>query len=420
MVIAEEGRKLPEGWKWVRLGEVCEVISKGTTPTTLGHNFVPEGIPFLRAEDIDGGAVEINKIKYYIAHETHKVLSRSQLKSGDLLITIAGTLGRVGYVPCDIKELNCNQAVAFARLKKDIIDVCYTCFICKTNEVIGPLIKQKAGGGVQNLNLQQIKQLQIPLPPLSEQKRIAAILKEQMAAVEKAKAAAEIQLEATKALPKAYLQEVFPQDKGRKLPEGWKWVRLGEVCDIKGGKRLPKGAEFAKNVTPYPYIRVVDFKSGTINTNGLKYITEEIRNTISKYIITKDDIYISIAGTIGIVGTVPPELDGANLTENAARISIKDKEVLEKEFICLFLASPEGQAQIKERTNIVGQPKLALERIATIQLPIPPLPEQKRIAAFLKEKMAEAEKLRKSLEEQLEIINKLPTALLRRVFRGEL
>ena len=101
----------------------------------------------------------------------------------------------------------------------------------------------------------------IPLPPLPEQKRIAAILNEQIAQVEKARKATEQQLEAAKAIPFAYLRSVFNS------PEAQKWPKrkLGEVCQIKGGKRLPQGTDFASSKTEFPYIRVLDFQDGTVN-----------------------------------------------------------------------------------------------------------------------------------------------------------
>jgi restriction endonuclease S subunit len=140
------------------------------------------------------------------------------------------------------------------------------------------------------------------------------------------------------------------------LPEGWQVVRLESLCSIKGGKRLPAGTDFSPTKTAFPYIRVTDFTNGTIRTSQLKYLDEETQKQIARYIINRDDIYISIAGSIGIVGTIPAELDGANLTENAARL-ILDQEQVDRDFLARYLQSAEGQQQIKLRTNLVGQPK---------------------------------------------------------------
>lgn len=150
-------------WKWVELGEISEVVSKGTTPTTIGFSFAEAGIPFLRAEDISGGAIDPHSVAFYIDPKTHNsALARSHLKPGDLLITIAGSLGRVGYVPDDAPLLNCNQAVAFIRLRPDLVDVKFACFACQHKGVTSSLIDLKKVGTIGNLNLQQIREFRIP------------------------------------------------------------------------------------------------------------------------------------------------------------------------------------------------------------------------------------------------------------------
>lgn len=121
--------------KWTALEDISTLVSKGTTPTTLGYSFVPEGVPFLRAEDVMGTAINPKAAAFCISEETNRILSRSRLQPGDLLITIAGTLGRVGYVPLNAPPLNCNQAVAFVRLKPEVIDLQYACFACQAQTV---------------------------------------------------------------------------------------------------------------------------------------------------------------------------------------------------------------------------------------------------------------------------------------------
>ena len=139
-------KPLLTGWRWVRLGEVCEVVSKGTTPTTLGFSYAKVGIPFVRAEDINGSAIDPHSVAFHIPAQADEALSRSRLLPDDFLITIAGTLGRVGYVPQNAPPMNCNQAVAFARLYKEHVDVNYLVLACQCPDVISPLLKLKAGG----------------------------------------------------------------------------------------------------------------------------------------------------------------------------------------------------------------------------------------------------------------------------------
>ena len=195
------------------------------------------------------------------------------------------------------------------------------------------------------------------------------------------------------------------------VPDDWQMVELGTVTDVKGGKRLPKGTEYSDHVTEHPYIRVTDFDSLSVRLSELKYISGDTQEQVARYTISKDDVYISIAGTIGLVGTIPDGLTGANLTENAAKIVIRDAEKLLNRYLALWLSSSQGQAEIRLRTTKTSQPKLALMRIKQIPIPLPPLPEQRRIAAVLnaiqdaiaaqEDVIAAARQLKRSLMQRL-------------------
>ncbi|MDR2431691.1 MAG: restriction endonuclease subunit S [Candidatus Margulisbacteria bacterium] len=158
-------------------------------------------------------------------------------------------------------------------------------------------------------------------------------------------------------------------------------MELGEICEIKGGKRIPRGKTFSGVVTEYPYIRVVDFMNGTINLSKVKYISGDVFARIRKYTISQEDVYMSIAGTIGVTGTVPRELDGKSLTENAAKLVIKNKAALDKNFLAYILQNTDSQEQIKSFAKGAGIPKLALARIARIKIPLPALEIQRKLAA---------------------------------------
>jgi type I restriction enzyme S subunit len=134
--------------------------------------------------------------------------------------------------------------------------------------------------------------------------------------------------------------------------------------------------------TDYPYIRVTDFQNYKVTKENIKYIEKETYEKIKRYIINKEDTYISIAGSIGKVGTIPLELDGSNLTENAAKI--KTQYYVNK-LMAFFLSSNYGQRQISRYTIHTNQPKLALFRIKKISIPMPPLAEQQRIVNKIEE-----------------------------------
>ncbi|MGL6259775.1 restriction endonuclease subunit S [Vibrio sp. WXL210] len=177
----------------------------------------------------------------------------------------------------------------------------------------------------------------------------------------------------------------------------WPIVTLGNLVDVKGGKRLPKGESYHQSETKHPYIRVTDFINGSVSIEGLEYISEKTHNKIQRYTISKNDVYISIAGSIGIVGKIPPSLDGANLTENAAKLVIKDDQLLDQDFLIRFL-STHGQDQIQSKKKATSQPKLALFRIEEIEVPLPPLEEQKRIAAILDKADAIRQKRKQAID----------------------
>lgn len=143
------------------------------------------------------------------------------------------------------------------------------------------------------------------------------------------------------------------------LPDGWAWSRIRDIASVKGGKRLPKGMSFSSCETSHAYIRVTDMKNHSVNTDDLKYITEEVFLQIKNYTISKDDLYVTIAGTIGVTGEVPAELDGMNLTENAVKVTGIQ---INKAFLCLVLQSEFVQQQFQDKTHQVAMPKLALDQ----------------------------------------------------------
>lgn len=162
----------------------------------------------------------------------------------------------------------------------------------------------------------------------------------------------------------------------------WPEARIGEHCDVKGGKRLPKGEALRGVLTSYPYIRVVDMQHGHIEQANLQYVPDDVYPRIKRYTVASGNIMISIMGTIGSVAIIPQELNGANLTENAAKIMPVSDDV-DVRFLYYYLRSREGQAAIGSQTVGSTQPKLALYRIKDIPFPKPPFVIQQRIARIL-------------------------------------
>ncbi|EIE9537582.1 restriction endonuclease subunit S [Campylobacter jejuni] len=200
------------------------------------------------------------------------------------------------------------------------------------------------------------------------------------------------------------------------LSQGWEVKKLEEIANIKGGKRLPKGKNLLDNNTKFAYIRVADFQdNGTINLQNIKFINENTYNVLKNYKIYDDNLYISIAGTIGKSGIIPKELNGAILTENAVKLEYIQNNISNK-FMYFFTLSNIFKTQIQTSTKIVAQPKLAITRLKQIQIPLPPLKEQERIVGILDESFAKIDESIKILEQDLLNLDELMQSALQKAF----
>jgi type I restriction enzyme S subunit len=193
---------------------------------------------------------------------------------------------------------------------------------------------------------------------------------------------------------------------------------IKEFAKVKGGKRLPKGQTYVDSKTEHPYLRVTDFGKNTIKESDLKYISKETHEAIKRYIISKEDIYISIAGTIGRVGWIPEQLDGANLTENAAKIT--EIKGYNNRFLVYYLSSSLAQKQISENTKSTSQPKLALYRIEGINVPLFPLPIQRAIVTKIENLFASLDKGIADLKKAQEQLKVYRQAVLKKALEGDL
>ncbi|PJQ16613.1 restriction endonuclease subunit S [Campylobacter jejuni] len=206
------------------------------------------------------------------------------------------------------------------------------------------------------------------------------------------------------------------QNKMTNLPQGWEVKKLEEIANIKGGKRLPKGKNLLDNNTKFAYIKVADFQdNGAINLQNIKFINENTYNVLKNYKIYDDNLYISIAGTIGKSGIIPKELNGAILTENAVKLEYIQNNISNK-FMYFFTLSNIFKTQIQTSTKIVAQPKLAITRLKQIQIPLPPLKEQERIVGILDESFAKIDESIKILEQDLLNLDELMQSALQKAF----
>ena len=201
------------------------------------------------------------------------------------------------------------------------------------------------------------------------------------------------------------------------MPDNWEWCRIQSISSVRGGKRIPNGYSVTDEKTSHAYIRVKDMKNGTVMLDDLKYISDEIYSKISSYTISKNDLYVTIAGTIGNVGEIPKELDGMNLTENAAKIcNIR----INKTFLCKVLTSEFVQKQFRFQAHQVTMAKLALERVLDTLIPIPPIEEQKRIVASIGDALRFVEKINNAKKNLTIDIDRVKSKILDLAIRGKL
>lgn len=182
--------------------------------------------------------------------------------------------------------------------------------------------------------------------------------------------------------------------------------KLGDISTIKGGKRLPKGEKLQEILNNHPYLRIVDFDGFDFNKRNLQYVPNKVFEKIQKYTISKDDIFLSIVGTIGIVALIGDELDRASLTENAVKITVSNQ--VNKNYLYYFLQSQLGQEQINSLSVGSTQKKLPIKNIKKIEIDLPSLAVQKGIAhklRILDEKIKLNRKINDNLTNQLHAIS---------------
>ena len=174
------------GYAESRLGDLCEVITKGTTPTTLGFNYIEEGIRFIKIENISQDNQLLNDGYSFISSECNEALSRSILQENDIVFSIAGALGRCAIVKKEFLPANTNQALAIIRLKDKRLTK-YIWLLLSSENIKGQIVSLKTGVAQYNLSLKQISELKVPLPPLERQMEIVAEIEQYQKAVEECK-----------------------------------------------------------------------------------------------------------------------------------------------------------------------------------------------------------------------------------------
>ena len=219
--------------------------------------------------------------------------------------------------------------------------------------------------GLLNISFEDYMSVTLHLPSSTEQKHIADFLKK----IDERIAAQEKLLASLKKYKRGLLRTVFSEKGSHSLLHDAVSHRIDEVCDVLSGKRIPKGETFSPRPTEYRYITVSDMGEKYISSDTLQFITSHTEKQITRYKVRNGDIIISVAGTLGKLNIITPDLDGVNLTENCDRFT--NFRGIIPEYLYHVLSSDLIQSQIEASKTKNGQPKLALERIRNFVVPVP-------------------------------------------------
>ena len=397
--------KLPFGWQWVKFGDI---IAESQSGFASGQRD-PNGVIQLRMNNVDtrGNLIWDEYIRVPAADTK---IEKYKLEVGDVIFNNTNSTELVGK---SVLFTGYDEPVTYSnhftrlRTKPEIADSAFATFW---------LISQWQAKTFENICNRWIGQsavktdklfvLEIPLPPLDEQRRIASRLNEQLAAVESAQVAAAEQLEAARQLPSRYLKEIFDNHTANK----WTKVRLGDILfhkkEIIHPRDNPKG--------PAIFVGLEHIESNT----GVRIGSVDVE--MSKLTGRKPKFY---KGDI-VYGYLRPYLNKVWIAEFDGLCSVDqyiyqvDEKKADTNFVAWFMRSPVYLERAPIDTTPGQLPRIRTEEVASVEINLPPLDEQRKISFQISEKLNNTNKLINALESQLAEINRLPASLLREAFAG--
>ena len=408
-----EAKTLPDGWRWVKLGEVCddtETRDPTISPETL--------FQYIDISGVDATTKRILSARTILGKDAPS-RARQVVKADDILVaTTRPNLNAVAIVPTELDDEICSTGFCVLRPAREI-DPFFLFFFVQTNDFVRLVSGEVRGMLYPAITDSQVRAISIPLPPLPEQQRIAARIQELMAEVEHARTACETQLEAAKTLPQAYLRQVFESEEAKK----WERRRLGEVCSADSGVW---GDPSDGSPNCFPILRSNNIQNGTIVFDDVAVRKIGEPSTPDKKCLATGDILVTTSsGSKDLLGKgalFVQASDGQKYLFSNFTMRLRlNKEIVEPTFLYFYLQSPRAKrvlALLQDTTT--GLRNLDRTEFLAQTVPVPLLTQQQRIASELKEKIAQAEKLKQAIEKQLEAIKTLPQAILRKAFRGEL
>ena len=384
-----------EDIKRVQLSEIVELITKGTTPTTLGYEFQDEGVNFFKIEcfDENGGFIE-SKVAH-ISEECHKKMKRSQLKNGDILFSIAGAIGRVAIVTEEMLPANINQALAIIRISDEQVYLPYIKLILTSPIVIEQFERKKQGVAQLNLSLKDINEISIPLPGKDKQIELAELFDKVVGVISKRNK----ELSVLDDLIKARFVEMFGDPIINSF--GIDTKSMTDVCEIidgDRGKNYPTADEFsdegyclflnAKNVT-----------STGFNFATCMFVTKEKDEVLRKGKLSRGDVVLTTRGTLGNLAFYTEDIPFEHVRINSGMVILRMKQDVVDEVY--FIEQFKMQlADIREKiASGSAQPQLPISAMNKINILTPNIEKQRQFADFVRKVDKSKVAVQKALDE---------------------
>ena len=369
-----------EDIKHVQLSEIAELITKGTTPTTLGYEFQDDGVNFLKVECFDeiGGFIE-SKVAH-ISEECHEKLKRSQLKAGDILFSIAGAIGRVAIVAEEMLPANTNQALAIIRISDDEVYLPYIKLILTSPIVKEQFEKKKQGVAQLNLSLNDINEISVPLPSKDKQIELAKMFGKVADVIAKRNK----ELTVLDDLVKARFVEMFGDPVLN--PFSWEMKRFDEICENLDSRRKPiSSGDRVEGIYPY-------------------YGASGIVDYVEDYIFDEDILLVSEDGANLLMRSTPIafSVSGKVWVNNHAHVVRFDKMSLQKYVEIYF-----SLIDLSDSITGSAQPKLNQAKLNAMMIPIPEDKLLDRYCEFLYQVDKSKAAVQKSLDKLQILFDKL-------------
>ncbi|MEG4939096.1 restriction endonuclease subunit S [Microcoleus sp. F4-D5] len=386
-------------WQRVKLAEICDKITDGTHQPP---SFNSEGIPFLFVRNIVSGQIDFN-VEKYVSRETYEELTRRHRPlPGDLLFSAVGSFG-VAVVVDTERAFTFQRHIALLKPKTNQIDSYFLALYLNSPEGRQQSEIAATGGSQRTVTLQALAEFVIPLPPLAEQKRIAAIAQK----ADRLRRTRRYALQ----LSDTYLRSVFLEMFGDPIanPKGWEIVKLSSLGELDRGrsKHRPRNAPKLFGGS-YPFIQTGDVANSAGYIRTYKQTYSELGLKQSK-LWTKGTLCITIAANIAKTGILTFDACFPDSIVGFSPNYKTNTEVIQQWFNFI-------QQNLEETAPESAQKNINLEILRNLDLPIPPLPLQEKFAQIAQK----FDRLRTQQQEADRQAEHLFQTILHRAFRGEL